>query len=94
MSSETPFEISVGGTSGFVAFELGPDRLALPLISIQRVTLTGDKSISITWDSCLIRIEGSGLSALYELLIDLRVKTVRCGVHERCRVVGIRHFDE
>jgi hypothetical protein len=88
--SRTPFDLHVHGSGAFIAFEIG-DIVALPLLSLGKATLRGEKGAEVVL--CFVEhqvvIEGTGLQALFEHLLSGRVKSIRAGEYETCCVTRI-----
>ncbi|PTY00142.1 hypothetical protein [Opitutus sp. ER46] len=89
-----PFDLHVHGSGAFITFEIG-DAVALPLLSLSKAILRGERSaeIVLSFAELQLVIEGSGLEPLFEHLLSGRVKSIRAGVYEACRVDKITAHD-
>lgn len=92
--SRAPYDLHVHGSGAFITFEIG-DAVALPLLSLSKAILRGERSaeIVLSFAELQLVIEGSGLELLFEHLLSGRVKSIRAGEYEACRVDKITAHD-
>ena len=94
MDSPPPFELYPQGSGGFVCFELHNERMALPYLALEKVIMTDESCLKFSFGSRSIFLSGSGLSALFEHLLLIRIKVIRCGKSGICAVNQISLYEE
>lgn len=84
-----PYELHAHG--GFTVFEAG-EAIALPLLQLNRATLRGTNGqrMLLEYPAAEVVIEGDGLVELFSHLLAGRVKAIRRGVHDGCRVGAVQ----
>lgn len=96
METKTAYDLNGQGGGGFVTFETGETLLALQLIALEKATLegVGGRLMKLEFTNRRVDVSGSGLREMFEHLVAGRVKVIRVGKHEDCRVERIELFEE
>lgn len=90
-NSSLPYELYAHSHGAFVCFEQG-ETVALPLLALAKATLRGadDSFLALDFGSALVEVEGRRLGELLAQLLLGRVRVIRCGQNEECRVERIQ----
>jgi hypothetical protein len=95
MQTPLPFEtFEVGTNGGFITFELADETRALPLLSLQGLTLRDRAQLIVMQFAKLnAEIAGSKLGELFGLLVAGKIKVLRVGKTEDCQITALRLLD-
>jgi hypothetical protein len=95
-STHLPFEtFDAGSNGGFLTFELSDETRALPLLGLQGLVLRDrEQLIVLEFAKLNAEIAGQNLGELFRLLAATKVKVLRVGAAEGCRIKTLRLLDE
>jgi hypothetical protein len=91
MNTDLPYAIfETGQGGGFLTFDLGTERIALPYLSLTKAIFSRGDRITLEFTETHVDILGEELSELFTLLTRAKVEVVRQGAHRQSNVRGIR----